>query len=365
MKKILALLTLTLLVVPTLAIASFSDVNSSTDYENSINWLANEGVIYGHPDGTFKPDDCVNRAEFLKMLFKATESEWHMSEIYYPDVPVDAWYQEYVSYFSSHGVVQGYPDGTFKPSKCVNRAEAVKMAFEGFDPTIIGTYGFEPPYPFEDLNQDAWYYYYVYNAFLNAQLPMDHMGISDIQNGKGYYGPNESMSRKEVAALLYRIKATKDADHQTNYYSESLIPNEIVPKFDGCGDLDSYQDEDWFLELESAYSEMKQALTSIRAAKEACYSESGNLLVIIDSLPDREDKCGEVLIYDIESGWLRKPLETNNEIGAAFYACEFGKRVGDYIVVSVKRGDGATNTDCQTSKLFFLEDKLEHYACLF
>ena len=53
--------------------AAFPDVSESTDYAGSIEWMNENGVIQGYPDGTFKPDKCVNRAEFLKMMYLSFE----------------------------------------------------------------------------------------------------------------------------------------------------------------------------------------------------------------------------------------------------------------------------------------------------
>ena len=70
MKKLILIpgLILTLL-LGQVASAAFSDVNEGTDYISSITWMSENGVIQGYPDGTFKPDQCVNRAEFLKMMY--------------------------------------------------------------------------------------------------------------------------------------------------------------------------------------------------------------------------------------------------------------------------------------------------------
>ena len=54
---------------------AFSDVNQDTSYMTAIAWMQGNGVIQGYPDGTFKPDQCVNRAEFLKMMYLAHEDD--------------------------------------------------------------------------------------------------------------------------------------------------------------------------------------------------------------------------------------------------------------------------------------------------
>ncbi|MBI4975295.1 S-layer homology domain-containing protein [Candidatus Peregrinibacteria bacterium] len=98
MKRIILLSLLTFLLSFQTAFASFSDVTDKTDYKKAIDWMAKNGVINGYPDGTFQADKCVNRAEFLKMLFNTLEIPTSKpSTNSFPDVNKDAWFAGYVA----------------------------------------------------------------------------------------------------------------------------------------------------------------------------------------------------------------------------------------------------------------------------
>ncbi len=92
------------------------------------------GIIQGYPDGTFRPDAPVNSAEALKILFLATrlepaeDSREDLSGRF-SDVPADAWFASYVRQAAEEDIVQGYGDGTFRPAQSITRAEAAKLVY--------------------------------------------------------------------------------------------------------------------------------------------------------------------------------------------------------------------------------------------
>jgi len=82
-----------------------------------------KGMISGYPDGTFKPDNLVTRAEISTMISRARD--WSFTDVSsdFPDVPPTHWSYPYVMAVKEKGVVGGYPDGTFKPDNQATRAE--------------------------------------------------------------------------------------------------------------------------------------------------------------------------------------------------------------------------------------------------
>lgn len=193
------------LLVPT-AFAAFSDVNSSTLYSQDIEWLANNNVIQGYPDGTFGPDKCVKRAELLKMIYELKDKELsNDTRSNFKDTEVGQWYVPYVNTAKEEGTVQGYPDGTFKPGQCVNRAEALKIAHNAF----LTNYSSEK---FQreicDVHDTDWYSMYVHFG-----LSKRTVGGESTTTGKcgGIdFHPESDMTRKEVATMLFRLKTMTD-----------------------------------------------------------------------------------------------------------------------------------------------------------
>jgi len=117
---------------------SFADVfkvprlNEHTDQrqKREIIYSASElSIVQGYPDGNFRPDALVTRAEAVKILIRAAglpavEVE---SRQFFRDVPLFEWYAPYVHQAATYGLVSGYGDGTFRPAQLVTRAEMAKM----------------------------------------------------------------------------------------------------------------------------------------------------------------------------------------------------------------------------------------------
>ena len=161
----------------------FSDVSSSHPYAEAIRWGKESGVLSGYPDGTFGPDKTVNRAEFLKIVLGAKGSDVASasSPTGFRDVDENAWYTPYVRYGKQQGIVQGYPDGSFKPEQPVNFAEALKMAY-----VALGIEG-------NTSAGGAWYEQYLNHAKDNGVLFSNAVNV-----GAG-------MSRKDVVWIVWRL----------------------------------------------------------------------------------------------------------------------------------------------------------------
>lgn len=112
----------------------YRDASSFTMAERAaINVLTNLGVLEGNPDGTYRPDRTLNRAEFLKIALLSRGDIVVSSsdaEDCFSDVARDAWFSRYVCLGKRRGMVQGYPDGLFHPERPINDAEAVKILME-------------------------------------------------------------------------------------------------------------------------------------------------------------------------------------------------------------------------------------------
>lgn len=148
-KNIISLaLTGFLLAIPIAMAASFNDIENST-HKNSIQFLKARGVVQGYSDGTYRPTQSVNRAEFVKILieakFKGEASAQNQSQCF-SDVRTE-WFAPYICYAKSKAILTGYADGTFKPAQSINLAEALKVVLKTYDIEIdqnVGTQWYEP-----------------------------------------------------------------------------------------------------------------------------------------------------------------------------------------------------------------------------
>lgn len=100
-------------------------------YQESVTYLKDKGSIGGYPDGLFHPQDTINRAEFLKLVFRSKGAVEPVTEDCFADVPADAWFAPFVCAAKRRDIVGGYTVGSrqlFKPDQPIVFAEAIKMA---------------------------------------------------------------------------------------------------------------------------------------------------------------------------------------------------------------------------------------------
>lgn len=199
-RAIVACVSICFLVFPMLAGAvRFPDVPGDHPYNSSIEALALEGVVTGNPDGNYYPARPVNRAEFLTMLYRATDkSSRSVSTSCFSDVSASAWYAAVVCDAAANGYVGGYPNGSFKPEQTVNRVEALKMLYKVFGFGILtGTSANEASFTFTDVAASSWYTTYISSSYRNGLLPIP--GYS----GSRFY-PDAQLLRGEAAAYIWR-----------------------------------------------------------------------------------------------------------------------------------------------------------------
>lgn len=111
--------------------ASFSDISVRHPHADAVLYVQKHGIVRGYEDGTFRPEQSINRAEFTKIIMEATQdlpSEACVNaSALFPDVPTNAWFAPYVCRAKSAGVIAGYPDGTFRPQQTISFVEAAKI----------------------------------------------------------------------------------------------------------------------------------------------------------------------------------------------------------------------------------------------
>lgn len=185
------------LMAPSLAMASFSDVAETHENFVAVQWMEGRDVVKGYEDGTFHPEWEVNRAEALKIILLASgimvnETVATDAIALFPDVKPDQWFYPYVQKALELGIVNGYPDSTFRPAKTVNLAEMLKMLYLANDVTATDA----TRAPYEDVPMDAWFIDYAHDAktkhFISA--------YSD-----GYLHPDWAVTRGKLTETVYRF----------------------------------------------------------------------------------------------------------------------------------------------------------------
>jgi len=108
-------------VIPVNAAVTLNDIGGHWA-QSQIESLVGQGVVNGYPDGSFKPENTITRAEFMTMAnkaFKFTES----ATIDYKDVQPSDWFAGEVARAKAAGYIAGYQDGTMQPNKQISRQE--------------------------------------------------------------------------------------------------------------------------------------------------------------------------------------------------------------------------------------------------
>jgi hypothetical protein len=103
--------------------ATFPDVPSSAYFAAAVSWMVDEGITTGYEDGTFKPNNVVNRGQLATFLWRLEGQPGGAPRNTFPDVPASAYYHDAVSWMVHRGITTGYADGRFKPNNPVNRAQ--------------------------------------------------------------------------------------------------------------------------------------------------------------------------------------------------------------------------------------------------
>src|SRR3989339_218757 len=171
----------------------FTDVSEFNKNKDAILYLKEKGVINGYPDGSFKPLNAVNRAELLKILIEGAGIKVEKTKYAncFPDVK-DEWYAKYVCYAKEQNWIEGYPDGYFRPEQKVNKVEALKM--------LLNIQKVKLPLaiyvnPFFDVDLKEWYAPYVYRA----------KELDILEETGNEYIPGGIMTRAGISENLYRL----------------------------------------------------------------------------------------------------------------------------------------------------------------
>ncbi|MDD4583297.1 MAG: S-layer homology domain-containing protein [Eubacteriales bacterium] len=145
MRKVLSFVLVLSLVLGSFGMAfaaPLSDV-AGEECNDAVNVLTELGVVKGYPDGTYRPDNIVTRAEMAVIVVSALGlADYATGTSNFKDM-AGHWSNSFVAYATSLGVISGYPDGTFKPDKTVSYDEAATMlvAALGYNAdSLVGTW---------------------------------------------------------------------------------------------------------------------------------------------------------------------------------------------------------------------------------
>ena len=143
--------------------SGFRDVASGSWYNTYVATLNNAGVITDSSNGYFRPNEAITRAELAAMLAKFSETTGAAN--YFNDVSAKDWAANAIAICAKLGWITGYPDGTFRPDKNVTRAELMAMINRATGRAPKSADAFLPGMKtWSDNTADKWYYLDVQEA---------------------------------------------------------------------------------------------------------------------------------------------------------------------------------------------------------
>jgi len=185
----------------------FKDVTPNNPRGVSITYLSENKIVKGYDDGSFKPANPINRAEFTKILMEsAFPGETFSESGCFPDAQAGAWYAGYVCAAKKKGIIGGYPDNTFKPSNTINAAEMLKILLATLKPASVA----------DAKPGEPWYQRY-WNA-------ANDLGI--LPNDVGT--PGDSITRGQMAETTFGVIGAPIEEKDIWNYDYSIPESQMV-----------------------------------------------------------------------------------------------------------------------------------------
>jgi hypothetical protein len=275
---LLLLLVIIFIAMPITAYAEGKDYEGHWA-ESTIKGWVDKGYITGYPDGSFRPEGQVTRAEFVKLankLYGYTE----ISEVTFEDVKQNDWYYAEVQKSLASGYIKGISENIFAPNDCLTREQAAVIAAKITGLEIKS----ENAQDFADNSQiSGWAKDYV-NAAANAQLLI---GYSEDKTFK----PQNHITRAEAVVLLDRMSKT------TKYDLTVTEPGTIIEN-------KTYEN----VHISKTVGNGNVTLKNVKITGELLVEGGGENSVII------QDSTINKLIIDKEDGKLRILLQGKTEV---------------------------------------------------
>lgn len=182
----------------------YSDVRGE-DLVNATNFLHENMIVRGFPDGTFQPDKSLTRAEVVSLALRILRGDAHVNieadrlaelGLVYHDLTEDHWAYVELLEASDMGLILGYGDGTMRPNEAISRGQLATILGRAFRIQMESLIPKVNQLTINDLGQGHWAYEYVEKSL--------KLGLFDL-DAKGNFRPDQASNRGEAALALYRI----------------------------------------------------------------------------------------------------------------------------------------------------------------
>jgi competence protein ComEC len=185
--RVTLILTVIALAIAVAAPASaHDDIPADHPHHGAITTLTDAGIASGYPDGTYRPDGPVERAQLASLVARAAHLETD-DDPPFTDVAAEHPHARGIAAAADRSLVRGYPDGTFRAQEATTRGQVATV--------LAQTYRFEadPTSTFRDVPAD--------HPHLAGIAALAEHGIAQ-GHADGTYRPDEAISRGQIATLL-------------------------------------------------------------------------------------------------------------------------------------------------------------------
>ena len=178
----------------------FSDVSSSYWASQFITSLAERNIIAGFPDGTFRPNEPVTRAQYAAIVRQAFSQANIRSSTTFVDVPANYWATAAIDNAYRMGFLSGYPDNTFQPNQNIPRAQVLVSLANGlnYQATTIASANI-----YTDSQSIPSYATSSIAAATEQRLVVNYPNVQQLR-------PNQTATRADVAAFIYQALASQN-----------------------------------------------------------------------------------------------------------------------------------------------------------
>ena len=107
-------------------VSKFSDVDGGAWFAKNVGYAAENSIVSGYEDGSFRPGNTITREEFAAMIYRFMKYDTSASEVF-SDVSPEHWAAPYIAAMKANGIISGYEDGSFGLGRNITRAEAIAI----------------------------------------------------------------------------------------------------------------------------------------------------------------------------------------------------------------------------------------------
>ncbi|OUL32791.1 S-layer protein [Nostoc sp. T09] len=207
---------------PSFAQTTFSDVSSNYWAAQFIQQLSQRGVIAGFPDGSFRPEEAVTRAQFAAMVNKAFQKSQQRQAINFTDVPSNYWAYNAIQQAYTIGFLAGYPGNRFEPNQVIPRQQVLVSLANGLEYSPNSTVESTLQY-FNDASNIADYARSPIAAATEKQIVVNYPNVK-------FLNPTATATRAQVAAFIYQaLVSSNQASAINSPYVVSVQPTTPTP----------------------------------------------------------------------------------------------------------------------------------------